>query len=88
MQFRFIGQYTGGRTTINPGVLFVDREPSLVTDAELARRLSNNPEFERVGHPLDHDGDGKPGGSLPDAVAPRRRGRKKKVQDDGAALGE
>lgn len=28
--------------------------------------------------PLDHDGDGKPGGSLPDAVKPRRRGRPKK----------
>ena len=30
-------------------------------------------------HPLDHDGDGEPGGSLPDAVAPRKRGRKPKV---------
>jgi hypothetical protein len=29
-------------------------------------------------HPLDHDGDGKPGGSLPDAVAPRKRGRPRK----------
>lgn len=26
--------------------------------------------------PLDHDGDGRKGGSLPDAIAPRRRGRK------------
>lgn len=30
-------------------------------------------------HPLDHDGDGVPGGSLPDAVAPRKRGRKPKA---------
>jgi hypothetical protein len=29
--------------------------------------------------PLDHDGDGVKGGSLPDAVHPRRRGRKPKV---------
>lgn len=29
-------------------------------------------------HPLDHDGDGEPGGSLPDAVAPRKRGRPRK----------
>jgi hypothetical protein len=34
---------------------------------------------ETEAHPLDHDGDGKPGGSLPDSVAPRRRGRKPKV---------
>ena len=35
---------------------------------------------ETEAHPLDHDGDGRPGGSLPDAVVPRRRGRKPKVQ--------
>jgi hypothetical protein len=29
-------------------------------------------------HPLDHDGDGVLGGSLPDGVAPRKRGRPKK----------
>lgn len=29
--------------------------------------------------PLDHDGDGLPGGSLPDDVAPRKRGRPRKV---------
>lgn len=27
---------------------------------------------------LDHDCDGEPGGSLPDAVAPRKRGRPRK----------
>jgi hypothetical protein len=64
MLFRFVGKYTGGRTTINAGVDFVEREPSRVDDPELIRRLSNNPEFEVV-HPLDHDGDGEPGGSLP-----------------------
>jgi hypothetical protein len=32
-------------------------------------------------HPLDHDGDGRPGGSLPDSVAPRRRGRPAKTKE-------
>ena len=32
-------------------------------------------------HPLDHDGDGKIGGSLPDSVKPRKRGRPKKVAE-------
>jgi hypothetical protein len=32
-------------------------------------------------HPLDHDGDGRPGGSLPDSVAPRRRGRPAKAKE-------
>jgi hypothetical protein len=78
MLFRFIGQYTHGRGAIRTcGVTFNGREPSDVTDAEAIRRLSGNPEFVKV-HPLDHDGDGKPGGSLPDAVAPRKRGRPKK----------
>ncbi len=35
---------------------------------------------ETEAHPLDHDGDGSLGGSLPDAVAPRRRGRKPKSE--------
>jgi hypothetical protein len=75
MLFRFIGQYTHGRTTINAGVDFFEREPSKVEDAELIRRLSNNPEFEAVeAHPLDHDADGVKGGSLP-----KKRGRPKKV---------
>jgi hypothetical protein len=77
MLFRFIGQYTHGRNTINMGVLFEGREPSFVEDAELARRLANNLEFEMVeAHPLDHDGDGEKGGSLP-----KKRGRPKKVAE-------
>ena len=79
MKFRFIGLYTNGHTEVDAGgVTFVGNEPSEVTDPDLIRRLSGHPEFEVV-HPLDHDGDGKPGGSLPDAVAPRKRGRPKKV---------
>ena len=77
MLFRFIGQYTHGRNTIDMGVLFEGNEPSYVEDADLARRLSNNPEFEAVEtHPLDLDGDGEKGGSLP-----KKRGRPKKVAD-------
>ncbi len=77
MLFRFIGQYTHGRNSIDMGVVFEGREPSFVADAELARRLSNNPEFEAVeAHPLDHDGDGEKGGSLP-----KKRGRPKKVAE-------
>ena len=77
MLFRFIGQYTHGRNSIDMGVVFEGREPSFVADAELARRLSNNPEFEAVeAHPLDHDSDGEKGGSLP-----KKRGRPKKVAE-------
>jgi hypothetical protein len=77
MLFRFIGQYTNGRDMINAGADFYGREPSFVDDAELQRRLSNNPEFEAVeAHPLDHDGDGEKGGSLP-----KKRGRPKKVAE-------
>lgn len=36
-------------------------------------------EAEAKVHPLDHDGDGKPGGSLPNSIAPRRRGRPRKA---------
>lgn len=65
-EFRFIGQYTGDRDSINAsGVVFEGREPSKVDAADAIRRLRNNPEFEEVGKrdPLDHDGDGKKGGS-------------------------
>ena len=50
-------------------------------EAELANALADGwrEELEASCHPLDHDCDGVPGGSLPDAVAPRKRGRKPKV---------
>ena len=83
MLFKFIGDYTNKHTSINAwGLVFEGREP-LEVPAELVERFARHVEFEAVGaaaHPLDHDGDGKPGGSLPDAVKPRRRGRKPKVQ--------
>lgn len=68
MLFRFIGQYTHGRTTINAGVDFVGREPSEVSDPELIRRLSGNVEFEAV-EALEE----------PPVEAPKKRGRPKKV---------
>lgn len=71
MLFRFIGQYTHGRTMINAGVDFHEREPSQVDDAELIRRLSNNPEFESV----------EPEGETVEQPAPKKRGRPKKVID-------
>lgn len=81
MRFRFTGIYTGGRNTINAGgVTFEGREPLEVTDPDMIRRLSNHIEFEAI-HPLDHDGE--PGGSLPDAARPRKRGRSRKVALDG-----
>lgn len=65
MLFRFIGLHTNGATGITMGgVRFEGTEPAEVSDPDGIRRLSNNPEFEVV-HPLDHDGDGKKGGSLP-----------------------
>ncbi len=70
MLFRFIGQYTHGRTTIDMGVLFEGREPSQVDCPELARRLSNNPEFEAVTQ------------DEPVVIeAPKKRGRPKKVAE-------
>ena len=74
MLFKFVGEYTNRHTGINAcGVWFDGREPSEVTDADAIRRLSGNPEFEEV-HPLDHDGNGEKGGSLP--KKPRGRPRK------------
>lgn len=78
MLFKFIGQYTGGRTSINAcGVVFEGTDPAEVTDPDAIRRLSGNAEFEAV-DPLDHDGDGEKGGSLP-----KKRGRPPKAKDDG-----
>jgi hypothetical protein len=67
MKFRFIGTYTNGHTSINAGgVIFYGNDPSDVEDTDLIERLTNNQEFEAVGKrdPLDHDGDGKKGGSV------------------------
>lgn len=73
MHFRFIGLYTNGHTRVaSCGVTFEGRAPSEVTDPDAIRRLNGNPEFIAAS-PLDHDGDGKPGGSLP-----RKRGRPRK----------
>lgn len=77
MRYRFIGQHTGGRTSITVfGVTFEAREPAEVTCPDGLRRLANHGEFQAI-DPLDHDGDGHKGGSLP-----KRRGRPRKV--DGA----
>lgn len=49
MHLRFIGTYTGGRTSITLcGVTFEGREPVEVTEPEALRRLSSHREFEQV----------------------------------------
>jgi hypothetical protein len=61
---KFIGTYTGGRETITYlGCTFTGHEPREVP-AEVAEYLADNPEFAVV-DPLDHDGDGRKGGSRP-----------------------
>lgn len=71
MRMRFIGRYTNGHNQVTAcGITFTGNEPTEVTGAEAIRRLSNHPEFQKC-DPLDHDGDGKKGGSMP------RRTRKK-----------
>lgn len=53
MLLRFIGDYTGKRTSITLfGVTFNGREPADMTDEEGIRRLSNHPEFEAVDEPM------------------------------------
>lgn len=75
MRMKFIGQYTNGRETITYlGCTFEGHEPREVP-TEVAELLANHPEFEVI-HPLDHDADGKPGGSLP-----KKRGRPRKRAD-------
>lgn len=73
MKFRFIGTYSGAETIDAGGVTFTGREPAEVTNEATIRRLRNHVEFEAV-DALDHDGDGKKGGSLP-----KKRGRKPKA---------
>lgn len=71
MRFRFTGKYTNGRTTVSIyGATFEGYDPIDVADDDVALNLLSHPEVEEVA-PLDHDGDGNLGGSLPKA----RRGR-------------
>lgn len=80
MLFKFVGRYTNGHTAINAcGVIFEGDEPAEVSDPDAIRRLSQNPEFAAV-DPLDHDGDGEKGGSLPGVKATAKRARKPKEQ--------
>jgi hypothetical protein len=75
MLFKFTGRYTCGHTSNTVGgVTFEGHEPTEVPD-ELVERFTGHPEFEQV-HPLDHDGDGAKGGSLP-----KRRGRPPKKKE-------
>lgn len=69
MNFRFIGKYTNGRTSIaTMGHVFVGHEPTQVEGAEAIRRLTNHVEFEAVEE-------------TEDAAAPKRRGRKPKAAE-------
>lgn len=70
--FAFRGRNASGFVSMG-GVTFYTDEPAEMTDESLVERLRKNPEFEEV-HPLDRDGDGEPGGSLP----VKRRGRRPK----------
>lgn len=70
MLFRFLGQYTGGRSSVDAcGVAFHGREPTDVTDPDSIRRLSGHPEFELV--PVAKD--------RVEVPEPKRRGRPRKV---------
>lgn len=93
MRLRFIGGYTGGRTSITMGeYTFEGHEPLEVdTSTDMGRRLSGNPDFEVV-DALDHDGDGKKGGSVPDSP-PALTGKNKAAlleiaKAEGAAANE
>ncbi|MES2295213.1 MAG: hypothetical protein V4527_18095 [Pseudomonadota bacterium] len=57
-KFKFIGQHTGGRNSINAsGVDFVGDKASEVTDEDGIRRLRGNPEFVEVGKAKDEKPD-------------------------------
>ena len=81
MLLKFIGTYNGPETISYPPYTFIGREPLEVDPAtDMGRRLTHNPEFEHV-HPLDHDGDGELGGSLPgEQATAKKRGRPRKDQ--------
>jgi hypothetical protein len=71
MRMRFIGEYTNERDTITYlGCTFTLHDVREVPDDVFAL-LGGHPEFEVI-DPLDHDADGKKGGSRP-------RGRPRKV---------
>lgn len=78
MHLRFIGTYTGGRTSITLcGVTFEGREPSKVVDAGALARLSNHPEFEEVTKTVAPELEAvEYEDSLPEA--PKKRGRPRK----------
>jgi len=65
-KFTFIGSNASGFTEYGP-YRFVSGEAVDVpaSDEDTCRRLRGSREFEA--DPFDHDGDGKPGGSLPDS---------------------
>ena len=68
MQLKFIGEYTGGRSSITMGEYTFEGREALEVDTktDMGRRLAGNPDFEVIGA-LDHDANGQPGGSLPDS---------------------
>jgi hypothetical protein len=73
MRYRFIGQYTLGRTSIcMNGVTFEGQEPSEVP-ADIEHRFSGNVEFEIV---ANDNPDEQP-------VVKKRQGRPRKVIGDG-----
>jgi hypothetical protein len=62
MKLKFIGEYTNGRTTISYlGCTFEGHELRDVSP-EVYALLKGHPEFQEL-HPLDHDGNGRKGGS-------------------------
>jgi hypothetical protein len=71
MRMRFIGKYQPGQTEITfLDHTFVGNEAREVSDT-FANQLVGHPELEVI-HPLDRNGDGRKGGSLP-----RKRGKAK-----------
>lgn len=71
---KFIGTYTGGRTSIQMGeYVFEGHEPTKVDErTAMGKRIAGNPDFAVV-DPLDHDGNGEKGGSPKGSRSTRRR---------------
>jgi hypothetical protein len=84
--FKHPGPYgIGSRTYAVAGAASEDEEAALIARGwhptkEAAWGLEPEPVEAPKPHPLDHDGDGKPGGSLPGEQSTRRRGRPRKAQ--------